>query len=276
MNEGQTKEFEIAVEKKKFDAVIDGAYQDPRRSNVQNLDSKKPSDISNSTYVLVKVVRKNDHFHDQKLQPKTQIREEERINTTKEVLADSDAAEHHIKSTKKNGIDGYVQEFQIHKDFSLNLHTEIQIKLISRIPENRRILHVDATGGLISLPKYMHDYGQILTYAMLLKDSTKLQEDGQNVLLNEMSTSRHDSYQIGTMFRLVKHNFYRLSNGKNLKFRVLMSDFSWATIHAALEIFNNNESVTEYSERVYKLSILETQPESTELTWLGSCKSHYA
>ena len=60
----------------------------------------------------------------------------------------------------------------------------------------------------------------------------------------------------------------------DLSFRLVVSDFSWPTIHATLEVLNL-ESIFSYSERVYRLS-LEEPPRNNEvnLSWLASCASH--
>ena len=79
----------------------------------------------------------------------------------------------------------------------MKLLTEKQLKVIKSIPPEQRILHCDATGGLVSIPKYMREYNQILNYALLLKDGQDLVRDG--ICIMEMSTSRHDAYSIGNL-----------------------------------------------------------------------------
>lgn len=75
------------------------------------------------------------------------------------------------------------------------MFTEKQMNVFKSIPEDQRILHCDATGGLVKIPKYMREYNQILNYVLFLKDGRDLTRDGICIL--EMSTSRHDAYRIG-------------------------------------------------------------------------------
>ena len=49
------------------------------------------------------------------------------------------------------------------------MHTESQIRALHSIEPNDRMLEVDATGNLISIPAYCRDYNQILNYVMLVK-----------------------------------------------------------------------------------------------------------
>ena len=52
---------------------------------------------------------------------------------------------------------------------SMTLELEEQYKAMHKLPFKRRVLHIDATGRLVFVPKYMHKYNQILTYAYFYK-----------------------------------------------------------------------------------------------------------
>ncbi|CAF0902969.1 unnamed protein product [Brachionus calyciflorus] len=75
---------------------------------------------------------------------------------------------------KSNDLNGYDQQIEIFNNFNLTMHHENQLKLIKNVPEERRILHIDATGGLIKIKNGSQVYGQILNYCMILKDSSRL------------------------------------------------------------------------------------------------------
>ena len=83
-----------------------------------------------------------------------------------------------------------------------------------KLPFNRKVLHVDATGRLVFVPNYMHKYNQILTYAFIVQDIEKLSNETSSVdnnylLLSETSTSKHDTAQLFKMFNLLyKFHFY--------------------------------------------------------------------
>ena len=83
------------------------------------------------------------------------------------LLSAADMAKSVIKGKH---IDGSLQSFQIFPDLFINMHTERQIKAINSVNQENRVIHIDATGGLVKVDKKMRDYGQILNYVMLLKD----------------------------------------------------------------------------------------------------------
>ena len=111
---------------------------------------------------------------------------------------------------------------------------------------------------------------QVHNYVCMLKNSADLNEPG--VVINEMSTSRHDTTRISEMFFLMKSN-YKKKYGTFLKFRIIGMDLSWATIHAALEIFNM-ETVDGYAKRIYAYSKSTSLSDEFSKSILSSCCSH--
>ena len=59
------------------------------------------------------------------------------------------------------------------------LQSERQLQCINKILKKNRILHVDATGGLVKITKNMRDYPQLLNYVLLMKDGSDLNMDGK-------------------------------------------------------------------------------------------------
>ena len=53
----------------------------------------------------------------------------------------------------------------------------------------------------------------------------------------------------------------------------MISDFSWATMHAALKAFNG-EDMSAYSARVFRLAKEEITSDDPNKLWLASCTSH--
>lgn len=151
------------------------------------------------------------------------------------------------------------------------LHTEEQIRLVNKIQPNRRICQVDATGCLVKIDKYMRDFNRILNYVMLIKDIGDSTMPGANV--TEMATSVHDTFSISTMFNTFICNYKKVFPREQLIFRLLISDFSWATMHAALCSFNM-EDMTTYAARVYSLSKEEARHDHPTKLWLVSCTAH--
>ena len=66
--------------------------------------------------------------------------------------------------------------------FNLMLQSEKQLRVVNSIPAEQRILHVDATGGLVKIPKMMRPYNQILNYVLFLKDGRDLSVDGELII----------------------------------------------------------------------------------------------
>ena len=106
-----------------------------------------------------------------------------------------------------------------------------------------------------------------MNYVVLIKNLADLNHPG--IVVNETITS-HDTMRIGEMFYLLKSN-YKKKFGSALKFRIIGMDLSWATIHAALEIFNL-ESIDEYAKRIYNYASKSSDEFSK--SFLASCCSH--
>jgi hypothetical protein len=151
------------------------------------------------------------------------------------------------------------------------LHHEIQLEAFHKIPAERRIIHVDATGGLVHITKAMKNYSQIMNYAIIVKDSLMLESPG--LLLNETITSRQDTYLIGEFFRLVKFNLWQLYESEDKFGAIIICDLSWATIHAALEVFNL-ETINQYSKRIYNMIKDNKCSMNSHQIYIASCASH--
>ena len=57
-----------------------------------------------------------------------------------------------------------------------------------------------------------------------------------------------------------------------MNFRLVCSDLSWATVHAALETLNS-ENVYSYMDKIYRVSKNEIEIDS-KTSWLASCSAH--
>ncbi|CAF1096206.1 unnamed protein product [Brachionus calyciflorus] len=288
-------QYEIAVDKRKFDIALEKAYQDPRRANAKNFDSswihlfltqieefenikpslqasiarvypgRKRSDASffhgnayckfpkclasysvsikekstnpATSFMMVNVTRKNEHLHNQNFERKVQIRGEERLNIAKKVMSECNGSA--IAFVDKLAATG-----------EKNLPSEHVI---------RNVIHEYVNKEMVStcwITNLLHSADSAEHF---LKSTRK--KDGINGYVQNFEIHKNFSLNLHTeeQIKLISR---------------FMSDFSWATIHAALEVFNNNENISEYSMRVYNLSRLKTHPVSTNLTWLGSCNSH--
>ena len=154
-------------------------------------------------------------------------------------------------------LNGYVHNLNLANHFSMTLELESQYVALHKLPLNRRILHMDATGRLIKIPNYMKEYSRILTYAFIAQDLDKLsnetsEKNSNYLLLSETSTSKHDTSQISSMFLNLVSNFYSLYPLDHLCY-MLVLDLSWASIHAAVKQLNN-ETFSEYNNRVLRMA----------------------
>jgi hypothetical protein len=113
---------------------------------------------------------------------------------------------------------------------------------------------------------------QIQNYVFLLKDVTKLHEPG--AVVSETVSSEHDTGRLCEMFRLVRTNYQKVFD-TCLFFRFVVSDLCWPTIHAVLEVLNN-ETIYEYSQRIFTYSEIADKDVDIEKQkgFLASCISH--
>ena len=158
----------------------------------------------------------------------------------------------------------------------MTLHTESQFKAYKKIPSSRRILHMDATGNMISIPHTMRKYNRILTYALIAQDIDKLsnthKEEQNYLLLTETSTSSHDTHQLSKMLLNAKICFKSLYPNENFCY-MLVLDLSWASIHAACNELNNEDFI-DYSNRIFRMASGDNSANNPSKVLLASCASH--
>ncbi len=168
------------------------------------------------------------------------------------------------KTIKGKQINGYVQQITPYPKFSMINFTEEQLNCVKLLPYEDRVLHIDATGGLVSIKKChtkdnYNDYNRILHYFCLLKNRQKK----GGVIISELVSSAHDVFQISEFFLKTKFNFERLNGPNSFNFRLIVIDFASALIHSVLLVFNR-QSVLEYANIVYKLAKEEVTYNETD------------
>ena len=128
------------------------------------------------------------------------------------------------------------------------------------------------------IPQYKCEWLQrIFNYCLIAKDLRDVNTEAfsKSLLLSEMITSDQSSDSICNIFSILKNKFNKHFK-LNLKFRIILIDYSWASIHAILETLNL-EDVSAYSKRVYRLAQMRTHEINDcvkNYTWLISCCSH--
>jgi hypothetical protein len=181
------------------------------------------------------------------------------------------------KSLKGEKLHGYIQQLSIFKEFNMILHSETQLLCLKNIPYQHRVIHIDATGQLVRIPRHDASYKRLLNYFILLKDlreikNCKIGTKTKSALISEMVSSEHDSYRITDFLNHLKRDYERVFSD-NLSFRLVVSDFCWATMHSVVKSFNT-QTLLEYATCVYELSINNFPEAFNKITWLCSCGSH--
>ena len=169
---------------------------------------------------------------------------------------------------------GYLRELMTINEFTMYLNMERQLEALHTIPADQRLVFCDSTGGLVNIPDEVKQYKRILNYVTKVKDlrlyNTSLET--KSAIINEMVTSRHDTYRCKDMFEYLKSSFLQRYPSDQFKFRLITTDYSWALMHGILEAVMN-ETVIQYAERVFKLSKNEIEIDCGK-SWLCSCCSH--
>ena len=88
-----------------------------------------------------------------------------------------------------------------------------------------------------------------------------------------MCTTRQDVYRISDFLRSFKTDFEQVYS-TNLQFRLVVCDYSWATMHSIVEALNN-QLMENYAVKVWKLSRYEINiRDEKSMSWICSCVAH--
>ena len=179
-------------------------------------------------------------------------------------------------------LNGYVQEIATFPFFKLFCFSEKQFECIKATSYVDRFLHIDSTGGLVSVPKDLTrntvgEYSRILTYYCVMKNAQTLgRSDGAgSVLIGEMSSSVHHVGQIEDFFSRIRYAYQRINGSLSFNFRLVVIDMSWMLIHAVLDGFNR-QTFQEYNQLVFSFAKdgdINSYNASSK-TWLCSCAAH--
>ncbi len=83
------------------------------------------------------------------------------------LIATSITSQTHLRG---HNINGFVRKIVVEQDFAMFLHCQEQVDSVKSVPKQFRVLHTDATGNLVNIPKYKRDYPQILSHFLMMKD----------------------------------------------------------------------------------------------------------
>ena len=140
---------------------------------------------------------------------------------------------------------------------------------------------MDATGGFIKfrndqLRNMTEPFKRILTYFLYLKhlDYVGSSSGGKSlgaIQIAEYASSRHDAGIQTCTISEIKFAYEKYF-GDQFKFRHIISDMCWASIHSQC-LGINNENVKEYSDHIYRIAD-GSQEIDTNKSYIHICKSH--
>ena len=119
---------------------------------------------------------------------------------------------------------GFVQKKVDSPQFAMHLYMEKQLECIKQVPKENRILHFDATGGLVNIPYNMtahqgFKYDRILNYYLVLSQLNTAKEHKASVMVGELVSSSHNVPALKDFFNTYKYNYERCYSNEKLCFR---------------------------------------------------------
>ena len=145
-----------------------------------------------------------------------------------------------------------------------------QLRCIRQVPVLERVAHFDATGGLVAIPmRYSKVFGT--SYQTNLNYFLVLKHPNASTLVAELVSAYQRTERLTQFFMSLAFRF-RAAFKTNLCFRLVVIDYSLASIHALLDALKR-ETVEMYSAHVFALAKNESGIECG-LTWLASCAAH--
>ena len=121
-------------------------------------------------------------------------------------------------------LNGFVQKKGDSPQFFMHLYMEKQLECIKKVPKENRVLHFDATGGLVSIPYNMtahqgFKYDRILNYYLLLSQLNTAKELKASVMVGELVSSSHNVPTLKDFFNSYKYHYEKCFSNEKLCFR---------------------------------------------------------
>ena len=166
---------------------------------------------------------------------------------------------------------GYVRHISI-QPMCVHLHMEQNLKILSEAT-GRRLLHLDATGSLVSRLQDLPTQKQtILYYAVVFPHAKK----GQLCLpVTEMVSWSHDTLTISSWLTRFMHDLGKVKTRKGNNGFIVVTDFSWAQIHSVIKAFNST-NLRDYFHKVDQiLNGEQSAAEIERFTVVQLCAAHF-
>ena len=212
---------------------------------------------------------KTDHPIDYLVIRKLSSEHTHRFKLFNEVRSDADAAKSSfdllVKSSCKKGIKGFIQEISI-SPFSMNIYSEIQLRMWDSIQKRNPVWYFDASGLFIPaifnqkkpLLYSIVSYDPINKSLIPIADFFSTENDTTNISINLL--------KITSSFKKLKPDYYP---------KIIVTDFSWANINALLRIILNCD-IIQYLKLSYNIAVLKDYSFSTILnSKIYICSTHF-
>jgi hypothetical protein len=121
---------------------------------------------------------------------------------------------------------------------------------MNTVPSEVRIAHIGALEGLVRIPQQSLINSVVSSYFLLLNSLDEQSND--SALVSEHVSTGPNVNAISNFLKFVKQR-YEAKFAKGLRFRIIVSDYSWAFVRAICEELNV-ESVYEYAQHMFGLS----------------------
>ena len=161
-------------------------------------------------------------------------------------------------------VSGFVQALGVFPFFT-TFYTEMQVTAFidSCKAHDGGFLHLDCTGSVVRrIPQQSAPF----LYCGVMADS--------NIPAFEFLTTRHDAVWLGGLMQLFVRDVRACNGGRTVTVRHVVTDFSYAIIHAVLSAFNNMD-FNAYVRTTYAvLSRAVTSDRLRSLTFLHLCAAH--
>lgn len=161
-------------------------------------------------------------------------------------------------------VSGFVQALGVFP-FFVTFYTEMQVMAFidgCNAP-NGGVLNLDCTGSVV---RRIREQSACFLYCGLMADT--------NIPAFEMLTTRHDAVWLGGLIQLFIRDVRLCNAGRSVTLRHVVTDFSYAIIHAVLSAFNNLDLRTYVHTTYAVLSRRVTADRIRSMTFLTLCAAH--
>ena len=160
---------------------------------------------------------------------------------------------------------GYIQQLGLYP-FHVCFFTEQQVQTYvdQCRSEYGAVIHLDATGSVVSR---IRDQKRTLYYCLLLSEG--------NLPILDILSSCHEAAWLQSLLTTFNGTVRRVNNGRLVTPRHIITDFSYALMHACINAFNSGRQIGAYLQTTYRVMCRHcTKTQLEGLCFLSLCASH--